>query len=60
MKDKKQITVNMTEASLERLDALCRQMDMNRAQIVRTIFSDNEKIRRIIFDLLAKADVHAE
>ena len=41
MADKKQITVNLDENSLAKMDKLCKNLNMNRAQVLRLLFSGN-------------------
>src|SRR5665648_1138409 len=48
MAEKKQITVNLDEKSIEKLDTLCSKLDMNRAQVLRMIFSGNPKSIRSV------------
>jgi len=50
--EKKQITVNLDEKSIEKLDTLCSKLDMNRAQVLRMIFSGNPKSIRFMCDTL--------
>lgn len=52
MAEKKQITVNLDEKSIEKLDTLCSKLDMNRAQVLRMIFSGNSKSIRFMCDTL--------
>ena len=52
MAEKKQITVNLDEKSIEKLDTLCSKLDMNRAQVLRMIFSGNPKSIRFMCDTL--------
>lgn len=52
MSDKKQITVNLGTINIEKLDKLCAKLDMNRAQVLRLLFSGNVKNIRFVCDAL--------
>lgn len=52
MAEKKQITVNLDEKSIEKLDTLCSKLDMNRAQVLRLLLSGNVKNIRFLCDAL--------
>lgn len=57
MADKKQITVNLDAKSIERLDALCSKLDMNRAQVLRLLFSGSAKSVQLVVDSLMKTNL---
>jgi hypothetical protein len=52
MAEKKQITVNLDEKSIEKLDALSSKLDMNRAQVLRMLLSDSSKSVQLVVDAL--------
>lgn len=52
MSDKKQITINMDETSIEKMDKLCEKLNMNRAQALRLLFSGNPANIRFVCDTL--------
>jgi antitoxin component of RelBE/YafQ-DinJ toxin-antitoxin module len=56
MADKKQITINLDEKSIEKLDALCSKLDMNRAQVLRLLFSGSAKSVQLVVDTLVSME----
>lgn len=52
MADKKQITVNLDEDSIAKMDKLCEKISMNRAQMLRFLFSGNRNNIRFVCDTL--------
>lgn len=57
MAEKKQITVNLDEKSIEKLDTLCSKLDMNRAQVLRMLLSDSSKSVQLVVDALKSLNV---
>lgn len=57
MAEKKQITVNLDQKSIEKLDALCSKLDMNRAQVLRMLLSDSTKSMQLVVDALKGLNV---
>lgn len=49
---KKQITVNLDERSIGKLDLLCSKLDTNRAQVLRMLLSGNRNNIRFVCDTL--------
>jgi len=56
MAEKKQITVNLDAASIEKLDVLCSKLDTNRAQVLRMLLSGNVKNIKFICDTLVSME----
>lgn len=56
MAAKKQITVNLDEKSIEKLDLLCSKLDTNRAQVLRMLFSGNRNNIKFVCDTLLKIE----
>lgn len=52
MAEKKQITVNLDFDSIAKMDKLCEKLSMNRAQVLRFLFSGNPKNIRFVCDTL--------
>lgn len=52
MTDKKQITVNLDSDSIAKMDKLCKKLNMNRAQVLRLLFSGNANNIRFVCDTL--------
>lgn len=49
---KKQITVNLDEDSIAKMDKLCEKLNMNRAQALRLLFSGNVKNIKFVCETL--------
>ena len=56
MADKKQITVNLDENSLAKMDKLCEKLNMNRAQVLRLLFSGNVQNVQFVCDALVNIE----
>ena len=52
MAEKKQITINLDEKSIEKLDLLCAKLDSNRAQVLRLLLSGNRNNIKFVCDTL--------
>lgn len=52
MADKKQITVNLDTDSIAKMDKLCEKISMNRAQVLRFLFSGNPNNIRFVCNTL--------
>lgn len=52
MSDKKQITINLDEDSINKMDKLCEKLNMKRPQVLRLLFSGNPKNIKFICDAL--------
>lgn len=52
MAEKKQITVNMDSDSIAKMDKLCEKISMNRAQLLRFLFSGNRNNIQFVCDAL--------
>jgi len=52
MAEKKQITVNLDSDSIAKMDKLCEKLSMNRAQVLRFLFSGNSNSIRFVCDTL--------
>jgi hypothetical protein len=60
MAEKKQITVNLDEKSIEKLDTLCSKLDMNRAQVLRLLFSGSARSVQLVVDTLVSMGAKGE
>lgn len=56
MADKKQITVNLDTDSIAKMDKLCEKISMNRAQMLRLLFSGNVKNIQFVCDALVSIE----
>jgi len=56
MADKKQITVNLDENSLAKMDKLCEKLNMNRAQVLRLLFSGNVQSIQFVCETLVSIE----
>lgn len=56
MADKKQITVNLDENSLAKMDKLCEKLNMNRAQVLRLLFSGNVQNVQFVCEALVSIE----
>ena len=56
MADKKQITVNLDENSLAKMDKLCKNLNMNRAQVLRLLFSGNVQSVQFVCEALVSIE----
>lgn len=56
MADKKQITINLDDKSIEKLDLLCSKLDTNRAQALRMLLSGNINNIKFVCDTLIKIE----
>jgi len=52
MAEKKQITINLDEKTIEKLDLLCTKLDSNRAQVLRLLLSGNRNNIKFVCDTL--------
>jgi len=52
MAEKKQITVNLDTDSIAKMDKLCEKTRMNRAQLLRFLFSGNRNNIQFVCDTL--------
>lgn len=52
MAEKKQITVNLDTDSIAKMDKLCEKINMNRAQMLRFLFSGKPNNIRFVCDTL--------